>query len=117
MSEAHIQKPVFDHYSNYYDLLYADKDYLAESVYVTKSLKAHGLSGSSLLEFGCGTGKHAEVLIAQGFQVTGIEQSASMAAIATKRNRNGFRCEVGDIRKLRVDETYSAVLSLFHVVS
>jgi SAM-dependent methyltransferase len=72
---------VFDAYSRYYDLLYREKDYAAEADYVARLLRAHG-AGTELPEFGCGTGEHARLLAAHGYQVLGIDRSAQMIAHA-----------------------------------
>ena len=106
---------VFDAYSRYYDLLYRDKDYATEVVYIDKLLSRHSVSGHDLLEFGSGTGKHGRLLAELGYQVTGIERSAEMVAQSTATE--GFSCRQDDICKVQLGRTFDAVLSLFHVVS
>lgn len=106
---------VFNAYSRYYDLLYRDKDYIAEVDYIDSLLQRHRVNGPQLLEFGSGTGKHGRLLAARGYQVTGIERSADMVAQAG--SSDGFRCQVGDICTVQLQRTFDAVLSLFHVVS
>ena len=70
---------VFGDYGRYYDLLYADKDYRGEAKYVHELLQRFAQQPKSILEFGCGTGKHARLLAEMGYGVTGIERSAEMA--------------------------------------
>lgn len=106
---------VFDQYSRYYNLLYRDKDYAAETGYLRDLLARHGIRSGDILEFGSGTGKHGRLLTEHGFNVHGIERSAEMVALANQTD--GFTCEVGDILTARMGRTYDAVLSLFHVVS
>ncbi len=106
---------VFDAYSRYYDLLYQDKNYAAESRYIDTLLKRHGIESDEILEFGSGTGKHGRLLAKQGYHVTGIERSAEMVAQAMQEE--GFTCKQGDIRSVRLEKTFAAVISLFHVVS
>jgi SAM-dependent methyltransferase len=106
---------VFDAYSRYYDLLYRDKDYAAEAGYIQSLLARHGAAGGDLLEFGSGTGRHGRLLAQQGYRVHGIERSEAMVARADQGH--GFTCQAGDIRTTRMQRTYDAVLSLFHVVS
>jgi SAM-dependent methyltransferase len=100
-------------YSAYYDLFYADKDYVSEVLYVADLLKKFS-KGPRILEFGSGTGKHGSLLAAKGFHMYGIELSESMVA---KAQEIGFPCEVGNIVTHRVNKTYDAVISLFHVIS
>ena len=106
---------VFNTYSRYYNLLYQDKDYTAESSYVDELLKRCEVGGGNLLEFGSGTGKHGRMLTEKGYDITGIERSAGMVAQA--KQENGFTCEQGDIRSVHLGRTFDAVISLFHVIS
>ena len=105
---------VFDTYGRYYDLLYRDKNYIAEADYVAQLLQEYG-DGRSLLEFGSGTGRHGRLLAERGYLVTGVERSAEM--IAQAEQGNGFNCVEGNICDVRLGRTFDAVLSLFHVVS
>ena len=109
------QNTVFEKYSRYYDLLYADKDYVGEANYIQNLLLRQGVSKGDLLEFGSGTGKHGRLLAEQGFRVHGIERSKEMVAQATESN--GFTCQQDDICEVQLGRTFDAVLSLFHVVS
>ena len=106
---------VFDAYSAYYDLPYQDKDYVAEVAYVDALLKNHGKDVSELLEFGSGTGIHGKLLAEKNYKVTGIELSQQMVDKVEKAK--GFSCQQGDIRNVKLDRTFDAVLSLFHVMS
>jgi len=108
-------KAVFDAYSRYYDLLYMDKDYAAETEYIVKLLLKYNLIDGDLLELGSGTGRHASLLVDRGYSVHGIERSKEMLQRTEKKK--GFSCELGDICKIEKGRTYDAVLSLFHVVS
>ena len=107
--------PVFDAYSRYYDLLYREKDYVAEVGYIDDILIRHKIGGRDLLEFGSGTGKHGRLLAERGYRVTGIERSAAMVAQAAVAE--GFDCQRGDICVAQLGRTFDAVLALFHVVS
>lgn len=105
----------FDTYSTYYDLLYADKDYDAEARYVAGLLKRHGIAGGRLLELGSGTGRHGRLLGQAGYSVKGIERSPEMVARAAQTDT--FQCIGGDICATSLNETFDAVIALFHVVS
>ncbi|MDY0327537.1 MAG: class I SAM-dependent methyltransferase, partial [Arcobacteraceae bacterium] len=64
-----------DLYSQYYDLLYSDKDYIGEVEYVDSLIKANSNKVETLLDMGCGTGKHAELFCDKGYKVHGIDLS------------------------------------------
>ena len=115
---------VFGNYSNYYDLLYKDKDYAGEAKYVDEVLQKWVPGARSILELGCGTGTHAVHLIQKGYSIHGVDISESMIARAEKNKKRldpylarRLFLSIGDIRNLRLDRTYEAVIALFHVIS
>jgi SAM-dependent methyltransferase len=114
----------FGQYSNYYDLLYQDKDYVGECRYVLDLLKTHAPETQHILELGCGTGRHADLLAQSGLHVHGVEISEEMLAQAQERaqatasDRAGsFTPAQGDVRTFRAGKKFDAVISLFHVAS
>lgn len=107
----------FGNYSQYYDLLYADKDYAGETRYVVESLARFGRPSGSILEFGSGTGRHGRLLTESGYTVFGIERSPEMVAIANNPRNESFTSQIGDIQNVRLGKLYDAVISLFHVIS
>lgn len=105
---------VFGNYSKYYDLLYEDKDYSGEADYICKLFKNFAPNIQSILELGCGTGKHAKLLSEKGYDVYGVDLSETMLKQAKEL---GVKCELGDVRTFKADKKFDAVISLFHVVS
>lgn len=106
---------IFNLYSQYYDLLYIGKEYEAEAAYIDALIKKYGDGGSSILEFGSGTGRHGACLVGRGYKVFGIELSQEM--VERSISHDGFDCVVGDIRNFQVHQKFSTVISLFHVMS
>lgn len=115
---------VFDHYAQYYDLLYRDKDYAAETAYVASHIHRIHPNANTILELGCGTGTHAEHFARLGFTVVGVDMSTTMLSQAETR-KAGLPTEIaarltfihGDVRTIRTSKHYDAVISLFHVMS
>ena len=114
----------FGNYAHYYDLLYRDKDYAGEAQFIQKLLQNYAPTTQSILELGCGTGAHAALLAKEGYQVHGIDLSADMLRRANDRLSHlprelGARLEFsqGDIRTIRLNKQFDAVISLFHVIS
>ncbi len=101
---------VFDSYSMYYNLLYKDKNYESEADYIAALLG----DVKTVFEMGCGTGKHAKLLTNKGYEMFGIDLSASMLEHAKAL---GIDCEQGDVRTFRAGRMFDAVISLFHVAS
>lgn len=113
---------IFNAYSTYYDLLYRDKDYAAESKFIAEILESHlGTKNGSILELGCGTGIHAEHLSNMGFDVTGVDLSAKMIDVARSRTSKKLNAklgfEIGDVRSARLNSKFDSIISLFHVAS
>jgi SAM-dependent methyltransferase len=115
---------VFDSYARYYDLLYQDKDYIAEVQYIVSHILKDAPKAKHILELGCGTGAHAEYLARMGYTVHGIDISEEMLARAEAR-KAGLPVDVasrlsfglGDVRTVRAGKIYDVVISLFHVMS
>jgi len=115
---------VFCDYARYYDMLYRDKDYAAEADYVLGLVRRLCPSVKSLLDLGCGTGRHAIEFARRGLEVHGVDLSERMIAGAKEHLKNAergvkgwVRFEVGDVRRLDLGRKSDAVVSLFHVVS
>lgn len=114
---------VFADYARYYDLLYRDKDYAAEAEYVAGLIRKFNPAARSILELGSGTGIHASLLAEKGFTVHGIERSQEMLARsqALAENRTAgdgwLTFTMGDIREVRLNKRFDAVIALFHVIS
>jgi len=119
-----MSSKVFDSYSEYYDLLYRDKDYDAETNYVDSLIKSFHNNAISVLELGSGTGLHASLLAQLGYNVVGIDQSKTMLNKAEARKKylqksiaDNLSFHQGDIRSYKSDEKFDVAISLFHVMS
>jgi SAM-dependent methyltransferase len=99
----------------FYDLLYSDKDSIAEVDYVVSKLREHGVNGKRLLEYGSGTGRHGYLLGEREYNVLGLERSQAM--INKAPSSRSFISKLGDITSTKLAERFDAVLALFHVMS
>ena len=115
---------VFGNYARYYNLLYRDKDYAGEAQFIHQLIQTHAPNTRSILELGCGTGTHAQLLAKEGYNVHGVDLSAEMLQQASDRvsqlpqelaSRLAFY--QGDIREIRINQQFDAIISLFHVFS
>ncbi|GDX36830.1 methyltransferase [Alphaproteobacteria bacterium] len=108
---------VFNDYSRYYDLLYQDKDYEAETSYIIDLINKYHKNTRDILELGCGTGKHASILAQNNFKIHGIDLSRQMLEIANQKSNPNTSFAFGDVRSYRINKKFDCVISLFHVAS
>jgi SAM-dependent methyltransferase len=115
---------IFSNYARYYNLLYKDKNYAEEAQFIHNLIQASSPAARDILELGCGTGNHAALLADKGYRLLGIDFSDEMLQKANERvsqlpvelaSRLDFA--QGDIRQVRLSQTFGLVISLFHVIS
>lgn len=134
---------VFKTYSKYYNLLYKDKDYAGEAQFVHELLQTYSPETKTILDLGCGTGRHDFLLAEKGYAITGVDRSEEMLVMANKQVETKIQAKTktktetenasafgstsdsmlnlsfiqGDIRTVHIGEQFDAVISLFHVMS
>ncbi|MFC1894316.1 class I SAM-dependent DNA methyltransferase [Candidatus Dependentiae bacterium] len=114
---------VFNQYAKCYDLLYQDKNYSLEVDYVDSLIKKNIKNCKTILNLGCGTGKHDIFLAQKGYEVTGVDFSDQMIDIAQNnlKNYDDLSKKIlflkDDVRNLNLNKNFDIVLSLFHVMS
>lgn len=112
---------IFNEVSAYYDLLYRDKPYEQEVRFLHQLIARYAPDAQTLVDIGCGTGRHDWLLAEQGYDVIGIDQSESMLQIA-RRGRGSVaaispRFQRGLLSDFAVQFKADIVLSLFDVMS
>jgi SAM-dependent methyltransferase len=101
--------------SKYYDFIHKNKNYLKEVNHIDRLLKKYSNNKKNILEFGSGTGSHANFFVKKNYTVHGIEKSKDM--IKNCKKVKGFTFQLGDIGKTKLKKKFDIVLSLFHVLS
>jgi len=111
-----------DRHAAAYDTIYAEKNYAAECDAVVKLIERFGDGRiQTLLDLGCGTGKHATIFAQRGLSVTGVDLSAPMLALARGRaGQAGLESNTeflsGDIRSYSSARRFDAALMNFNVL-
>ena len=86
---------------------------LAEVDFIVRELGLHG--GASVLDVGCGTGRHSLELARRGFRCTGIDQSEEMLAIgraAAQEEGLQVRFIRGDAATTRLAERFQHAICI-----
>lgn len=95
--------------ANFYDIFNKDRNYSIEMKFLLNMLKGR----RKVLDVGCGTGIHLNVLENLGYIVEGIDISPKMMAVAkTRVNGNIYKANLLDFK---LGEKYSAIISMYHV--
>jgi SAM-dependent methyltransferase len=115
--------PIFSRYADYYDLFYSDKDYHAEVQFVDALARKYVPEARTILDLGCGTGRHDLLLSEMGYSVTGVDLSNEMLAVAKNtlqapsQQYSRLQFHQGDMRTLRLGHLYDVIVALFHIMS
>lgn len=110
-------------YADSYDSMYEGKDYQGECDQIEWCFGEFSPGPiTSVLDVGCGTGKHSWELVDRGFHVTGVDQSFDMLAIARNPSRNQKTrrrplFEQGDATEFDLKVDFDAVIMMFAVIS
>jgi SAM-dependent methyltransferase len=100
--------------SEHYQRLYGHRDDREAALFVDRLVERLGIAGdASILDLGCGNGRHAAGLAARGYQVTGLDLSAASLALARARRGAPVRWIRQDMRQPFGEGAYDYVLNLF----
>jgi SAM-dependent methyltransferase len=103
--------PGFSESARFYDALNRHKDYAAAAAGLCQILARFVPGASSLLDVGCGTGRHLAHL-RERFRVEGLDASAEMLAIARERCP-GVPMHQGSLVDFAVGRRFDVVTCLF----
>jgi SAM-dependent methyltransferase len=97
-----------------YDVVYAYKDYAAESARIEEIARGHNPAARTLLDVACGTGKHLEHLRST-FETAGVDADEGMLEIARAR-LPGIPLSLGDMRDFDLGQRFDVVTCLFSAI-
>jgi SAM-dependent methyltransferase len=109
-------------FGEYYDAIYADRDYAKDVKLVERLL--HGFArqrGLRILELGCGTGGHTLPLARMGHEIVGVDRSPAMLAAARRKAAAApglkLTFQQTDIRALAFRDEFDACVGMFGCMS
>lgn len=106
-------------YVQAYDLLNSGKPYSQEVEFLKKIVTDFSSTKntiSSVLDLGCGSGKHLSFFASETLKV-GVDVSSSMLDKASKLNLNNSEFTLSKIQNFKSTTKFDLVFSLFHVIS
>lgn len=98
-----------------YDVAYSFKDYAGEASDVTSRIRERNPGATSLLDVGCGTGKHLEHFAQEFDHVQGLDLSQALLDVAQDR-LPGIPLHHGDMREFDLRRTFDAITCLFSAI-
>lgn len=102
----------YDQFAAFYNRYWGDEFSRPALAIFNIILFPHLPAGSRVLDLCCGTGQIAAGLVAQGYQVTGVDGSEAMLEFA-RRNAPAAELIHADARAFKLPHTYQAVISAF----
>jgi len=106
---------MFTKSARFYDSLYAFKDYAEASRKLHKIIDARHPSAATLLDVGCGTGKHIEQL-RDHYQAEGLDVNPELLEIARARLPE-IPLHVGDMTNFALGRRFDVVACLFSSIA
>ena len=106
-------------YSNLYNLLYKNKNYNKEFLFIKKILRKFLSNPKTLVDLGCGTGEYSKLMTNLGLEVIGVDKSKHMLNIARKKYKKNKKLKFvhSDIKNLNIKKKFDIVSALFHILS
>lgn len=100
-----------------YDLIYQGrgKDYAVEAENLVALIRARTPDAAALLDVGCGTGEHLRTWRAAFDRVAGLELSADMRAVASRKLPD-VTIHAGDMADFALGVTFDVVTCMFSTV-
>ena len=101
--------------AKYYDAMRTYRDYGKEALFADSLIQKYCPGAERVLDLCCGTGEHAIKMTELGYQVTGVDLSKDMLAIAgEKAEKAGLSIDFicGDVHNLKVSGKFRAAYCL-----
>lgn len=99
-----------------YDVIMAEVEYEEWATFILELAGARGYAGGPLLDLGCGTGNSTAPLSDRGLDVTGVDASAAMLAVAREKLPD-VEFHRARFTELELGRTFELVYSVFDALN
>lgn len=99
-------------FARVYDQVMADIDYDEWTEFILTEVHMRGFTGGRILDLGCGTGNSAAPLLRRGYEVTGVDASEAMLAVARGKHPEATWLQ-GTFTDFSARGTFGLVQSVF----
>jgi SAM-dependent methyltransferase len=106
---------MFTHTARLYDRLYGFKDYEGAAQKLDGVIQARAYASRSLLDVGCGTGRHLRSL-KDRYEVSGLDLDANLIAVAREAAPE-IPYHVADMTDFDIGRTFDVVTCLFSAIA
>lgn len=107
-------KGSYNEFAKYYDLLFQQKDYKKETTFILSILKKHNIKQNSLLDVGCGTGTHIQLLRKEFNTLYGIDISNEILKIAKRKVPESTFIQ-GNMQDFNIKKKFDVITCLYSV--
>lgn len=105
----------YSDFAKHYDKLYSYVDYESQAVFFIKLLRQYKVKNKKLVDFACGTGKHASLMTRRGYEAIGVDLSPEMLEVARKLYPN-IKFYHGDMKTWKSKMKFGAITILFNSI-
>lgn len=100
--------------AKYYDLLFQDKDYQGEAEFIKKIVRKRRPYAKSILDIGCGTGTHLNLLLDDFELLYGVDLNPEVIEEAKKKSSR-VKYVIGGMTDFKIEKKFDVVICLFSV--
>ena len=101
---------MYDDFASVYDKLMDNVPYDKWGRFIVQILKKHGIDNGLVLDLGCGTGRMTRYLADRGYDMTGVDGSPAMLALAKESSPDNILYLQQDMREFELYGTMRAVI-------
>lgn len=100
--------------AKYYDLIFSRKDYSQESEFIRNIVKTKAPHAKSILDVGCGTGEHLNILKDEFEILWGLDLNKEIIEIA-KSKSNKIKYPIGGMKDFKLNLKFDVITCLYSV--